>query len=414
MPLMAMQQSFVRMRAIISANKPQQDSRNNNLSFWVTIFLLICLIGGLGTYIISSYLPNLPFGAARLIPPVGAAQPSLTIEGVKPEAVVAGQTLHLHGEHFGTNETISFLLDTTTPITNAAGQNISVQANDQGAFDAALPVGSNWTAGTHVIEAVDGRNDQNAYLTIQVNPPGTPVTSSSDLALTLDGQALQQLKFTAVLGQGNPSKRITLSNTSGAPLKWTAVASANNNLSWLVINDNHTYGNLDISGTDTMGISAIITGLQSTTNKKPYTGQLIFTINDTERLTLTVQLQVAEAPAELVFSPNPIVAHVGPGGTCQTGPQSGATLTLINLGDQVISWKLGMDSSISSHLHFITPSSGQPTTDGLLAASDQSTDQFSATQVLDLQCTGVKAGDSFTISIYANGLQWPELILIQT
>src|SRR6185312_3290941 len=133
--------------------------------------------------------------------------------------------------------------------------------------------------------------------------------------------------------------RFTLSNTSGAPLNWSAAAIANNNLSWLIIDDNHNSGTLNISGTDSIGISANITGLVS--SKKPYTGQIIFTINNREQLTLPVQLMVNDAPSELVFSPDPIIAQLGPGETCVTG-QNGASLTLINLGEQVISWKLGM------------------------------------------------------------------------
>jgi hypothetical protein len=391
MPLMAMQQSLARMRAIIIANK-EQDGQTRNLGFWITILLMVCLIGGLGAYIISSYIPSSPFGAAQIAPPAGSAQPSLVLEGVQPAAIVMGQSLHLHGAHFGANDPITFLRDTTQTIVDASGRNISVQANDQGIFDATIPVGNDWTAGTHVIQALDNHTNQFTYLTIEVRPAGTPVKTSSDLALTLNGQPLQRLSFKAVVGQGDPSQRFTLANTSGAPLKWSAEAIANNNLAWLVINDNHTSGTLNIAGTDTISVSAITTGLNS---KQPYTGQIIFTINDREQLTLPVQLVVQDAPAELIFSPDPIVAHWIAGGTCQ----SGASLTLINLGEQGITWKL----ATNSHLHF---SSVQ----GTLAPSDQS----SSTQVLTLTCSGVQVGDSYTITLYANNAQWAEQIFIQT
>ncbi len=344
MPLMAMQQSLARMRAIIIANK-EQDGQTRNLGFWITILLMVCLIGGLGAYIILSYIPSSPLGATRIVPPAAATQPSLVLQGVQPAAVVSGQTLHLHGTRFGANDSITFLLDTTLSIVDASGQNISVQANDQGTFDATIPVGNDWTAGTHVIQALDNHTSQFAYLTIEVRLAGTPVKTSSDLALTLNGQPLRQLSFKAVIGQDNPSQRFTLTNTSGTPLKWSAEAIANNNLTWLAINDNHTGGTLNIAGSDTIGVSAITTGLNS---KQPYTGQIIFTINDREQLTLPVQLVVQDAPSELVFSPDPIVAHWIAGGTCQ----SGASLTLVNLGEQGISWKLAMDGNTSSHLHF--------------------------------------------------------------
>lgn len=403
MPLMAMQQSLARMRAIILANK-ERDQRPQNLGFWIPLLLMLCLIVGLGAYIISSYIPTSPYGAARVVPPVEAAQPSLAAQGAQSSAIVVGQSVHVHGEHFAANDPIDFLLDTTQPIADASGRNISAQTNDQGAFDATIPIGSDWTTGTHVIQAVDNHSNQFAYLTIDVRPAGTPVDASSNLALTLNGQPLHEIALTAVVGKGNPSQRFTLSNTSGTPLKWSATTVVGNNLSWLVINDNHTYGNLDISGTDSIGISAIITGLES--SKQPYKGQIIFTINDSEQLTLPVQLMVNDAPAELIFSPDPIIAHFVSGGICQTG-QNGASLTLINLGEQVISWKLGMDGNTASHLHF---SSVQ----GTLAPSDQSTPQFSSTQVLTLKCVSVQIGGSYTITLYANGAQWPEQVFIQS
>jgi hypothetical protein len=114
---------------------------------------------------------------------------------------------------------------------------------------------------------------------------------------------------------------------------------------------------------------------------------------------------VNDASSELVFSPDPIIAQLGPGGTCLTG-QNGASLTLINLGEQVISWKLGMDGNTSSHLHFSS-------VNGTLAPSDQSSAQFSSTQVLTLTCTGVQTGGSYTITLYANGAQWTDQIFIQ-
>src|SRR5205807_698753 len=118
--LLAMQNSFVRMRAIITRQK--QDTRNTNFGFWVTLFLMICLIGGLGTYIISTYLPNAYFGAAQINQPGTSQQPSLILEGTSKTTFAIGQTLRVHGVHFGANDSIHFLLDTTTSI-------LSLQAN---------------------------------------------------------------------------------------------------------------------------------------------------------------------------------------------------------------------------------------------------------------------------------------------
>src|SRR5260370_3143447 len=76
MPLMAMQRSFARMRAIARTNK---DGRRTNFRFWITLFLLLCIIAGLGAYIVSTYLPNSPVGAAQVVPPANTAQPTFTL-----------------------------------------------------------------------------------------------------------------------------------------------------------------------------------------------------------------------------------------------------------------------------------------------------------------------------------------------
>jgi len=53
-PLLAMQDSLMRIRAIIA---PKQDIQKASPAFWITVFLMTCLIVGLGAYIAFSYLP---------------------------------------------------------------------------------------------------------------------------------------------------------------------------------------------------------------------------------------------------------------------------------------------------------------------------------------------------------------------
>jgi hypothetical protein len=404
MPLMAMQYSFARIRAITRANKQGQERPHTNLSFWITIFLMICLIGGLGAYITVTYLPNSPLGATHVAPSANAPQPSLTIQGTSSATFEIDQTIHLHGEHFGVNDTITFLLDTTTPIVDASGKKIAAQANSLGIFNVAFTIGSDWATGSHSIEAIDSSNNQSAFLTLQVIPAGTPETTSTRLSVTMGGKPVQVLTFKAVIGQGNlQPQRINITNTSGAPLKWSAAASSDDNLSWLIINDNHTYGQLAISQKDTLLISVNTVGLKSTPKAKPYTGQILFTINDNEQLTVPVQLQVVDATAEMVFSPNPIIAQVGSGNTCQPG----VTLTLINLGTEVITWAVNPDDNIKSNIMFTV--NGQLLESGTLLPSGQPGD----TQVLTLQCKDIKVGRPYHVSIYANGTPSSELVIVQ-
>ena len=403
MPLMAMQHSFARMRAI--AARANKDGRSTNFRFWITLFLMICIIAGLGAYIVSSYLPNSPFGAARVVPPANTAQPSLILQGKSNGTFAIGSTIHLHGDHFGPTHTITFLLDTASPITGTGGKQISTRADSQGAFDVALTIGSDWTTGTHTIEAVDNSGNQDAYLTIQVVPAGTPVTTSPDLSVTTDGKPVHTLTFNAVAGQPNPAPQpITITNTSRAQLKWSAVASADKNLSWLSINDHNTFGVLDISQTATLLISVNIVGLTSNP-KKPYTGQIVFTINDKEQLTLPVQLQITDATPEMVFSPSPLIAQLGAGKTCGTN----TTLTLINLGTAYIDWTVKPDLNISNNISFVDKATFKLKESGQLAPSGQQGD----TQVLTLQCNAIQVGRQYHVSVYANGMSWSEFVIIQ-
>jgi len=232
------------------------------------------------------------------------------------------------------------------------------------------------------------------------------VTTSPDLSVTTGGKPVQKLTFKAVAGQPNPAPQpITITNTSGAPsLTWSATTSANKNLSWLNINDHNTFGVLNISEPHTLLISANIVGLTST---KPYTGQIVFTINDKEQLTLPVQLQITDATSEMVFSPSPLIAH---GTACSSGvPGVPVTLTLINLGSAYINWTVKPDLNISNHISFVDPATFKPKEEGQLAPPGQAHD----TQVLVLQCNAIQVGRPYHVSVYANGMSWSELVIIQ-
>jgi hypothetical protein len=401
-PLAARQNSFIRMRAI----KQKQDASEKNFGFWVTLFLMICLIGGLGAYIVYSYLPGLSLGAAHITQPNGAQQPSLTVAGTSSQTFTSGQSLRAHGEHFGANDSIHFLLDSTTPILTSGGRELSVQADNQGAFDVTIAVGKSWAPGTHIIQALDTQTNQSAYLDIEVNPGGTPVSNgnSTDLTFTLNGQTIKQLSFTAQIGQlAPPTQRITFTNTSGAVMQWTAVASTDHNLSWLTIVDGDFAGQLDIQQPHSMGISVNPAGLPVTPTGKPaYRGQIIFTINGNRQLTLPVQLTIIDATPEMVFSPNPLVATAKSDGTCG----SDVTLTFINLGTVVINWSANPD--LQNNIQFIN-GANVVTERGLLQPSGMDGD----TQVVTLRCSGVKAGDKYHVAVYANSTQFSEIVLIE-
>jgi hypothetical protein len=197
----------------------------------------------------------------------------------------------------------------------------------------------------------------------------------------------QQLTFSAVFGGSNLSgQQVTLTNTSGQSLQWSAIAAVNNNLSWLALDPAHLRGTLDVSGTDSITASIITAGLAS--SSKPYTGRILFTINGKEQLMLPVQLYVHDPSLEVVVNPNPIIAQLAPGDTCKP-----TTLTLINLSNKFISWSATPYAPDQAHIHL----NNKPTEQGQL----QPTGMPGDTEVLALTCITVHLGEQlYHITVY--------------
>jgi hypothetical protein len=399
-PLLAMQNSFVRMRSIVI--KQKEDKRKVSFGFWVTLLIMLSLIGGMGAYIFYSYLPSSSSSATYISQLISGQSPTLSIVGTTSTTFKIGQALQIAGSHFGSHDTIAFLLDanTTTPIMSSSGSPLQAQANAEGAFEIAMSIGKDWPTGDDTIQAVDSAAHTSSYLGISIIPAAKPVTSSPNLSISMNGQPLSVLTFTNQFGHADPpARRITITNTSGAPLQWTASVSIDQNLGWLVIEDNHNMGQLAIAEPQTIGIGVITTGLSATQPNRPYMGQIDFIINNSEVLTLRVQLTITDAAPELVFSPSQIDGIVNKNGTCQ----GGATLTLINLGTTVISWAVNPD--ITGFIRFT--SQNKALASGTLNPIGKDGD----TIVLTLQCAGVVAGQTYRLSIYGNGV--PEYATVQ-
>jgi hypothetical protein len=164
-PLLAMQHSLARMRAIIA---PSGRQNKQNESFWITFLLMASLIVGLGAFIVSTYLPGtgLPAGAPI---PTDTPEPRLRMEGPQLAAIPQGHILHLHGENFDAGARVIFLLDGTTTLNGTNGLEISLLTSGKGTFDVAM-LTAKWSIGVHLIQAQDNKNGQSAYLYIRVSP----------------------------------------------------------------------------------------------------------------------------------------------------------------------------------------------------------------------------------------------------
>jgi hypothetical protein len=401
-PLLVMQHSFARMRAVILPGQQQQN--RGSLAFWISLLMMVCIITGLGAFIFSTYLPANTKLVSQLAPPASVGQPMLSVSGTPAASIAPGQILHVHGKNFTIGDPIIFYLDTTIPVDGSNGHQLAATVSNQGTFDVAIPIptSTTWSVGAHTIEALDNRTQQNAYLDITILLNGTSTTTGL-FTFSLQNRPITKLSFTGIAGENDPTpQHITLKNTSGMPLNWNATAATDDNLSWLHIDDDHTGGQIQADGMDTLGIGVWLSGLKSST--KPYTGSIIFTINGpntSQQLTLPVELLVEDAPTEMVFSPNPVVGVLAAGGTCNPG----SSLTLINLGTSFITWNVNMDANAQGHIMFTYNGKASSNVQGQLAPG--------ATVALALTCNGVQAGQVYHMTISANGAQYSAFVSIQ-
>jgi len=372
-----------RNRQLAEASPVRGVSQGMDFSFWVTMILMLILLCGLGAYSISTYLPGTQL-ASQLVPFIDGPQPTLTLVGTKSTMVTAGQTLYLHGEHFGINDAIMFLLET-------ASIGSPVQSTLQGTFDASVTIPSNWLAGAYALEAQDNRTGKHAFLDIQVLP-GTTTTDTTALSLEdAGGNPLTSLAFTSIVGRGDLQKQsIYLKNTSDVPLSWTVTAIADKNLGWLLVDGSITSGILKARERTSVTISVITTGLKIGS----YTGHVILTVSSREQVILPVTLAVVDATVEVVITPNPIVAIIQPGGTCQPIP-----FTLINLSNTAsIRWDVKGDSPYDQQHVALN---GRPEAEGSLSPSGQEKN----TAVLKVSCSSVRPDVVYKITVYYNGIQ---------
>lgn len=383
-PLMAMQHSIARMRAVIIP-KNTENAQGKNFTFWFTLVLLICIIGGLSSYAISTYIPS--WRIATQSSSAAGVSPVLTMQGAQKNTLVAGQTLRVHGTYFGPNHVITFSLATTSLIPTSP-----VQTDSKGTFTASLPIPATWLAGSYALQAQDNQSGLHAFLNIQILPGKLVLSNNTPLALTTDGQpvATKGLTFKVMMGKStSPAQRITFTNGGNTPVQWSVTAVAGNSLNWLLINSGKTGGTLDANGTDSVDISVSTIGLKSST--KPYAGSVIFTVNTAQAI-VPVSLVVQDAALEVIVDPDPVIAYLQGGGTCQP-----VALTLINLSNQVVTWNANPYDVDKPHIHLDGQASAQGTLDPVGLPHN--------TRVIQITCIGAQTGEKlYHISVYYNGI----------
>ncbi|MBV8695909.1 MAG: zinc ribbon domain-containing protein [Ktedonobacteraceae bacterium] len=383
-PLLSMQNSILRMRAVVASDS-KQHSRGGDLGFWLPIIMMICLIGGLGAYIISTFLPSMPL-LSHHIASTGQ-DPIIALTGTQTTTVAAGASLIVHGEGFAAHDSITFTLN-TTPL------NQSVTSSKKGTFDVTVVIPTTQPAGEYALQAQGMHTGKSAFLDLQVLPTATTNlanTTQLNLSLLDSHTPLSSLTFRTIHGQADPPRKtLVLTNASdNAPLRWSAAPVANDGLNWLLIDDHRTSGTLNAKGTDEVGISINSTGLASAPYK-PYKGDVVFTVVGQGQVIVPVLLYVQDTAIEVVVNPNPIITIIQGGGTCLP-----TTLTLINLSNQTIAWAANPYDKDQPYIHL----DGQPTAQGTLSPSGQDGDS----KALQLSCIGVHLGENlYNITVSYN------------
>lgn len=377
-PLLVMQQSLMRIRAIVLNQDKKGQNQGMGFSFWFAIVMMFCLVVGLGTYIISTYIPGSQL-QNRITPSSDGPIPLLTIQG-KQSTIIAGQTLRVHGDHFGAHHPITFYLNNTQLQAQK-----TAESTGSGAFDAALHIAPTTLAGSYLLEAVDNPAGKHAFANVQILPATMPTNTTALALLSRQAKTLTSLTFGAQANRDNPPRQdIVLHNTSNTALPWTATAITDNGVNWLIIDDANTGGQLNSYESNTIGISVLTTGLKS----GPYTGHIVFTVNNNQQVILPVALQLTDINNELVVSPSPLIAIIQAGGTCL----SDTTLTLINLSGSAVQWDVQGDGAFNQqHIHF----DARVEESNTLLPGD--------TKILKISCIGVQLGMTYKVTVYYNG-----------
>ncbi len=382
-PLLVMQNSLARMRAIISP-KNVTVGKFSGFRFWLPVFLLLCLIGGLSMYVLSTYSGGLL--SATYVSANTNVEPTLTLMAAKTSIVAAGQTIHVHGEHFGSNDPILFSLG-DTQLKSVGGTSASTRSNNRGIVDTSLSIPATQLAGDYVVQALDSHTGQHAFLNIQTTAPAT----TDMLKLSVPS-----LTFASIVGQDNPQgQNVSITNTSNGTIQWNATAVSDNQTGWLILANGKTSGQLGIGQTDTIRASVFTQGLASNPANHPYTGEIVFTLTDQGQITLPVQLTISETSTELIINPNPLVALQSPiiPGGCQD-----TTLTLINLSSTSIIWSIQTDGGFNQQ-HITLD--GKPGEQGQLFPSGSPND----TKVIKIGCNGVQLGQQYAVNVFYNRSQ---------
>ena len=248
-----------------------------------------------------------------------------------PGELRVGDVLQLAGSGFDAHHVVSLTRDTGLKLLDTQGQQMLPTTDTRGAFQVHVPITAAWTIGVHPLQASEGRIKTATTLTIQAAVAGPP--------------HLQLAVARMDLGSGNPGtlshENITLTNTGGGRVTWSAQSSAN----WLALSPT--------SGNFAGNTVVVLTVMRANLAPQAYLGQIIFTQDQGSAQTLYVSMTVDTTSANLVLS----TASLAFGGTPAQSP-AGQTMVIQNNGGQSLNWTAGSTTSDGGAWLSVTPASG--------------------------------------------------------
>lgn len=373
-PLMALQNSIARMRAVIvPKNQSGQNAANDQGAVYkVGSIVLACLIAAIGIWQLSALFPASATSGA-------VVAPVLKLQGQATGTYTQGQQIALAGSQFSKNATVAFSLNGATTLNNIG----TATADDQGAFNTSITAGS-WLAGNYILLAQDTVAKQETSINIQIVTNLNP-TYSNNTPLTLTnaaGDPIQTLTFAEKAGlQEQKPQSIALTNSGTANVNWSVAAVADNSLNWLVFSSKQTATSGTLAPKKGSVISMDVNTMGLPSRAQPYIGQIIITVQQGQpvQIIIPVTMVIQTAASEVVISPNPIMVTQR-GTACQP-----AALTIINAGSTNLEVAI---TPKDTHIQF----DGQTAT---LAPAGQVGD----TKVLNLTCTGVQANQTYNVAV---------------
>jgi hypothetical protein len=401
-PLLAMQNSIARMRAVQNTGKKPTTDNSKGAAFWGPIILLSCLIVGLIAYSATT------FAGSGTTPTLAASgsNPLLLIKS-PTTTFTAGQAIHVIGNRFSANGTVALSLDSGS----GAGQAQNVQSNKDGDIDTSLVVPSTALAGNYTLKAIDNTTKGSSFLPIHVLPINTANTTP------LQATGTDQLNFTATLANPDPKaqKVITLTNPTDTAVTWSATTFSNyvstdpknpigtDIANWLLLNNGQSSGQLQPQESNTLSISVNAMGLTPSFDR-PNTGYVVINTltaqNQQGQMLLKVSLLFEPTGNELVVTPSTtLVITRDADGTCTQHPPS---ITLANLGQAPINYTVkASDTNTANFFNFSPNASGVVNPIGSANVDKDNNSVPTDVQSISLTCHNIQAGANlYHISIY--------------